>query len=43
MGAVQRVFQGVIAAIDGAYTLGCRFPEDIQEMMYTGYKKFSCL
>jgi hypothetical protein len=33
-------FQGAIGAIDGTFTLCCRFPNDIQELMYTGYKKF---
>jgi hypothetical protein len=33
-------FNGAIGAIDGTFTLCCRFPDDIQELMYTGYKKF---
>lgn len=31
--AVHRVFQGAFAAMDGTFTLCCRFPEDIQELM----------
>ena len=33
-------FNGAFGAIDGTYTVCCRFPNDIQEQMYTGYKKF---
>jgi hypothetical protein len=34
-----RVFAGAMGAIDGTFTIWCRFGEDIQEAMYTGYKK----
>jgi hypothetical protein len=34
------VFNGAVGAIDGTFTLCCRFSNDIQEFMYTGYKKF---
>jgi hypothetical protein len=40
VGEIDRVFTGAFAAIDGTYALCPRFPSDIQEQMYTGYKKF---
>ena len=34
------IFQGAFGAGDGSYTITPRWPNDVQRIMYTGYKKF---
>ena len=36
----KRMFKGALGAIDGTYTITARWPAAVQNLMYTGYKKF---